>query len=250
MHSFGVAACAASFSMFVNNVGAATLHWPLPADSTAQNGTVQKLAKHKLATGTPKVVAETPLHPHAEAGLKRKYTGTPIDVLNYHYDTYPTGWNQGETDLTPATVQSSSFGKLKTLEVDGNVFAQPLMVSNFTMPDGSVHNVLIIATGHNTLYAYDAEDYSVLWKVSLGKPQISSDVGCGDVEPEYGISSTPVIVRSGTAANDLCRFGERAGRNVVSYEVACGRPRHRAGHHAATGDRPAKKTAWRQHFAF
>ena len=43
------------------------------------------------------------LHPKAAQGLKRIYSGTPTDVLRYHNDNYPTGWNQAETDLTPAT---------------------------------------------------------------------------------------------------------------------------------------------------
>jgi hypothetical protein len=178
-------------------VAAAPLHWPLPPDSLEQNGAPQTEEIHRLPMHATPVLPEAPDHPDAQAGLKRRYSGTPIDVLNYHYDTYPTGWNQSETDLTPSSVASKSFGKLKTLKVDGNVFAQPLMVSNFTLPDGSTHNMLIVATGHNTVYAYDAQTYAILWKVSLGKAQASGDVGCGDVEPEYGISSTPVIVRNG-----------------------------------------------------
>jgi hypothetical protein len=173
--------------------------FPLPADSTARNGVKQTKVSHILslmpAAPMPTKV-DMPLHPHADAGLKRPYSGTPIDVLNYHYDNWPTGWNQSETDLTPATVASASFGHITTLNVDGNVFAQPLMVSNFTMPDNSVHNVLIVATGHDTVYAYDAQSYAILWQRSLGTPQATNDVGCGDIQPEYGISSTPVIIRS------------------------------------------------------
>jgi hypothetical protein len=172
---------------------------PLPADSTARNGVKQTKASHITAlvpVAVPPPLPDGGLHPRAAQGLKRIYSGTPIDVLNYHYDNYPTGWNQSETDLTPATVASASFGRITTLNVDGNVFAQPLIVSNFTMPDSTVHNVLIVATGHDTVYAYDAQDYSLLWKRRLGKPQASNDVGCGDIQPEYGISSTPVILRN------------------------------------------------------
>jgi hypothetical protein len=128
--------------------------------------------------------------------LKRAYGGKPIDVTTYHYDLNRTGWNQTETDLTPASVASAGFGQIATLNVDGNVFAQPLLVSGFTMPDHTKHDVLIIATGHDTVYAFDAQTYALLWQVSLGTSQSSNDVGCGDVVPEYGISSTPVIVRS------------------------------------------------------
>ncbi len=134
-----------------------------------------------------------------ETRLLRPYSGTPIDVTTYHYDLNRTGWNQSETDLTPATVASAKFGLLATLNVDGNVFAQPLLVSGFVMPDGSTHDVLIIVTGHDSVYAFDAQTFATLWQISLGTAQKSGDVGCYDVKPEYGISSTPVIVR--TAAN-------------------------------------------------
>jgi hypothetical protein len=179
---------------------AAPLHQPLPLDSLEQNGTPQVMRAHHPLRKLPPALPGGGLHADAQAGLSRVYSGTPIDVLTYHYDTLRTGWNQAEVDLTPTSVASGSFGQIATLKVDGNVFAQPLMVSNFTMPDGTVRNILLIATGHNSVYAFDASNYSVLWHVKLGKPQSTGDVGCGDVQPEYGISSTPVIVRSGSNA--------------------------------------------------
>jgi len=139
----------------------------------------------------------------AATRLQRQYSGTPIDVTTYHYDLYRTGWNQLETDLTPASVRSSSFGLLATLAVDGNVFAEPLVVSNFAMPDGTKHSILIVATGHDSVYAFDTSTYALLWQRSLGQSQSSADVGCDDVVPEYGISSTPAIVRTGAGAATL-----------------------------------------------
>ena len=129
----------------------------------------------------------------------KPYGGQPIDVTTYHYDTARTGWNPNETDLSPTTVASPKFGLLKTLNVDGNVFAQPLLITDITMLDGNKHDVLIIATGHNSVYAFDANSFATLWHDDIktfGEPQSSDDVGCGDVLPEYGISSTPVIVRN------------------------------------------------------
>lgn len=157
--------------------------------------------------GTPHVhhgYVPPPLPPHAGALPARKtwklYSGTPTDVLTYHYDALRTGWNPSETDLTPASVASTKFQQLMTLNVDGNVLAEPLLVANYGFPDGSTHDVLIVATGHDTVYAYDANSYALLWQVSLGTSQSSGDVGCGDVQPEYGINSTPVIVRNGGTA--------------------------------------------------
>jgi hypothetical protein len=118
-----------------------------------------------------------------------------IDVLTYHYDGMRTGWNPNETALTPASVRSSRFGLLKTLAVDGIVLAQPLLVSGFRMPDGSTHDVLVVVTAHNSVYAFDASTWATLWHVSLGKAQSSDDIGCQQVAPEYGALATPVIVR-------------------------------------------------------
>jgi hypothetical protein len=159
------------------------------------------LPAHKRPAYPPHApLPEAQLLPNAAAGLAKRYSGTTVDVTTYHYDQYRTGWNQNETDLTPATVASSKFGLLTSLNVDGNVFAQPLLVNNLTLPDGTTHDVLIIATGHNSVYAFDAQSYAVLWQVSLGPSQASGDVGCSDVLPEYGISGTPVIVRNGNHA--------------------------------------------------
>jgi hypothetical protein len=176
---------------------AATLHRPLSVNSLERNGTPQTLQRHHtMHAPPPAALPEKGLVKNAAAGLKRPYGGTPIDVLTYHYDLLRTGWNQSETDLTPATVGSANFGQLTTLNVDGNVFAQPLLASGFTMPDGTTHDVLIVATGHNSVYAFDAQTYATLWQVNLGTSQSTNDVGCGDVVPEYGISGTPVIVRT------------------------------------------------------
>lgn len=153
-------------------------------------------APHPPAPSTlpaPQLVGE------ASTRLQRSYSGTPIDVTTYHYDLNRTGWNPTETDLTPATVASPQFGLLATLAVDGNVFAEPLLLSNFVMPDGTTHDVLIVVTGHDSVYAFDAQTDTLLWHVSMGTSQSTQSVGCGDVHPEYGISSTPVILR--TAAN-------------------------------------------------
>jgi len=173
------------------------------AADPVQNGRLQPPRAHRPPRADPPgVLPQAEPHPNATAGLGMPYPGTPIDVTTYHYDDFRTGWNSAETDLTVATVSSDKFGLLKTLKVDGNVFAQPLLVSNFVMPDGTTLDVLIVATGHDSVYAYNARNYALLWQVSLGTPQATADVGCYDVRPEYGISGTPVIVRSaaGTAA--------------------------------------------------
>ncbi len=150
---------------------------------------------------------------NAATRLQRAYSGTKINVETYHYDRNRTGWNPAETDLTPANVADpAQFGLLATLQVDGNVLAEPLLVSDVKLPRHVVRDLLIVATGHDTVYAFDAQTYQIVWQVSLGKPQRSADVGCYDVQPEYGISGTPVIARP-------------AGSTASIYLVAATEPR-------------------------
>lgn len=188
--------------VFILSAGAgsaATLHRPLPPGSLERNGVPETIMENPDSlVAVPAPLPDRGLLKNAAAGLKRPYGGTPVDVLTYHYDLGRTGWNQSETDLTSSTVVSGNFGQLASIAVDGLVLGQPLLVSNFTMPDGTVHDVLIVATEHNSVYAFDAQSYATLWQVNLGSSQSSKDVGCVNVEPEYGISGTPVIVRNGS----------------------------------------------------
>ncbi|HVM91506.1 MAG TPA: Ig-like domain-containing protein [Terriglobales bacterium] len=124
------------------------------------------------------------------------------DVLTQHNDNGRTGQNLNETLLTPANVNVNQFGKLFTWDVDGIVVAQPLYASNVLMADGLVHNVVFVATQHNTVYAFDADSKSgsnaaPLWQVSLddgGTTDPITDFGCpGTGFKEVGITSTPVI---------------------------------------------------------
>ena len=128
-------------------------------------------------------------------------TSTPAvltDVLTYHNDNARTGQNLTEQTLTPANV-TTSFGKFSKLfedVVDGKVDAQPLIKTQVTIPTLGTHDVLYVATEHDTVYAFDADSGGgPLWHVSvLGTGESSSDDrGCSQVSPEIGITSTPVI---------------------------------------------------------
>jgi uncharacterized protein (TIGR03437 family) len=121
------------------------------------------------------------------------------NVLTGGNDNYRTNANLAETILTPAKVSSSSFGRLFTLAVDGQIYAQPLFQRNLTMADGSTHNVVFVATMHNSVYAFDADVAGLpLWTVNLGpsvpSANYASDTGAySDILPENGILGTPVI---------------------------------------------------------
>ncbi len=138
----------------------------------------------------------------------RAQAPTPVTVPTWRYDLTHAGQNTHETALTPANVNSSSFGKLFSVSVDGAVYAQPLYVPGLTMGDGSVHNVFFVATEHDSVYAFDADSNTgtnahPLWQVSLLAPDHgagagattvpASDAAQQDIQPEIGITATPVI---------------------------------------------------------
>src|SRR5271163_4175931 len=116
------------------------------------------------------------------------------NVLTYHNDNGRTGQNLNETILTPLDVNSTSFGSLTFLSVDGLVDAEPLYVANLTV-GGATHNVLFIVTENDSVYAFYADSYAQLWHASvLGANETPSDNrGCAQVSPQIGITSTPVI---------------------------------------------------------
>jgi hypothetical protein len=130
------------------------------------------------------------------------------DVLTYHNNDARTGVNPKETILTPSNVNVTTFGKLFTTPVDGRVDAQPLYLTSVTTSSGT-HNLLIVATEHDSVYAFDADTGVRIWGITTLKSgeKTSDDRGCSQVEPEIGVTSTPVISRP-------------AGTNGVIYAVA------------------------------
>jgi hypothetical protein len=132
------------------------------------------------------------------SGSATVWVSTVQGVLNYKYDAVQSGANTQEQVLTPALVNSSTFGKLATYSVDGNVLGQPLYMAGVTIPNKGVHNVVFVATSHDSVYAFDADGKgsSPLWKRSF----IDTANGITTYPPvdtccvsEVGIESTMVI---------------------------------------------------------
>jgi uncharacterized protein (TIGR03437 family) len=123
-----------------------------------------------------------------------------VNVLTYHNDLARTGQNLNETILNPANVNPDQFGKLFSYPVDGQVYAQPLYAWGLTLPGKGTHNVVFVATEHDSVYAFDADGGGILWQVSFIDPSKSivpvfapEYTSCGVVTPEVGITGTPVI---------------------------------------------------------
>ena len=120
----------------------------------------------------------------------------PPDVLTFHNDNLRTGQNLMETFLNARNVTPSLFGKTGFLSTDGRVDAQPLYLAGVQIGNAT-HNVLYVATEHNSVYAYDADTQALLWQATVMKAgeTSSDDRQCPAVTPEIGITSTPVIDR-------------------------------------------------------
>ncbi|MFO0687918.1 MAG: Ig-like domain-containing protein [Myxococcota bacterium] len=120
-------------------------------------------------------------------------------VFTFHNDVGRTGQNRREYALTPSSVGPDTFGKLFSCTVDGQVYAQPLYVADLAIA-GGVHNVVFVATEHDSVYAFDADASPCVryWKRSFLGPNVTpidpADTGeDGDLIPEIGITGTPVI---------------------------------------------------------
>ena len=130
------------------------------------------------------------------------------DVATYKNDVGRTGQNLTESLLTLTNVSSATFGLLHNLAVDGKVDAQPLYLAQITAKNAT-RNVVYVATESDSVFAFDSDTGEMLWQASLlpSGESLSDDRGCGQVEPNIGITSTPVIDRS-------------AGPNGALYVVA------------------------------
>jgi hypothetical protein len=126
-------------------------------------------------------------------------------MLTFHNDNFRSGSNTNETVLNTTNVNSTDFGRLFRYAVDGYVYAQPLYKYGQPLADGSTHNVVFIATEHDSVYAFDADNpagngpQGYLWKTSFIDPanRITTvpyqEVNTPDIVPEIGITGTPVI---------------------------------------------------------
>ena len=181
-----------------NISGATAANYTTPVTTTADSGEQFRVLVSNTVGSTPSNVATLTVNPSS--------SGSSIDVITYHYDNLRTGQNVNEVTLTPANVKQATFGKLGEFAVDGLVDAQPLLLSNLAIPGKGNKNVLYVVTEHDSIYAFDADSINasggtILWQVTalLSGETTSDDRGCGQVTPEIGITSTPVIDRSRNA---------------------------------------------------
>jgi hypothetical protein len=174
-------------SSFVLAPGASqTVNFAAAASAAATSATVQiRGVSGALSHDVPAPIVVT-----------SKAVNVGTDFTTYHFDIARTGLNPNEALLTTASVTTSKFGLIRILPVDGKVDAQPLYLAGLTI-GGQPHNVVYAASEHDSVFAFDADTGAQLWKTSIlgANETTSDDHGCGQISPEIGITSTPVIDR-------------------------------------------------------
>ena len=133
-------------------------------------------------------------------------TGSAADNLTFHQNPSRQGWYEAETSLTTATVGSSNFGLIGSFAAPGGmpafgkVYSQPLYATAESI-GGTKHNLVIVSTSTDQVYAFDDTTGAVVWERSFTNPgggitqQSWTDTNCSDVNPDIGITGTPVIDR-------------------------------------------------------
>lgn len=168
--------------------GASSASYTTPATTASDNGATFRVV---VSNSAGSVTSNS-----ATLTINSGGSNSNVTVLTYHNDVGRTGQNLNETTLTAANVNSTSFGKVGFLTVQGLVDAEPLYVPNLSIA-GATHNVVFVVTEHDLVYAFDADTFTKLWQVSVvGTSESTVDPppgGCGQIAPEIGVTSTPVI---------------------------------------------------------
>jgi hypothetical protein len=200
-----------------NDLTAAGVTWSAsgPACSGTSCGTFTNVTSSSATYVAPSTAGVYSIIATSVADVTRSATDSIavtdlLGVLTYHNNLSRDGTNIREFALTTSNVNTSTFGKLFSCPADGAIYAQPLWLPNLSVA-GSSHNVVIVATQHESLYAFDADasPCTTLWHVNLidsmhggtsGETSVPSagsgalvGSGYGDISPEVGITGTPVI---------------------------------------------------------
>ncbi len=168
---------------------------------------------------------------HRTAEWLEPRTLLSVNVLTWHNDLTRQGQNTAEAVLTPSNVNAGSFGKLFSYPVQGQVYAQPLYVSNLPIPGQGTHNVVFVVTQNNDVYAFDADGNSgpnggLLWHVNMGLAATMPNSFFGnrygpyhDINPQVGITSTPVIDLASNTMYIDAFTNDIAGQNAYSHHI-------------------------------
>ncbi|HEY6445567.1 MAG TPA: Ig-like domain-containing protein [Acidobacteriaceae bacterium] len=169
-----------------------------------------------VAAGTTTITATINTVSGTSSATVTAASTSGVNITTWHVDNNRSGLNSHESELTPTTVGSTGFGKLFSYLVDGYAYAEPLIVSNLAI-NGATHNVLFVATEHDSVYAFDADsgNQTPLWQTSLlesGETPLTN----APIEPYQGITGTPVI---DTGSNTLYVVSVQKGASGNTFRL-------------------------------
>ncbi|MGB7845950.1 MAG: hypothetical protein WBL63_10070 [Candidatus Acidiferrum sp.] len=222
-----------------NDVSAAGVTWSAsgPACSGSACGTFTNVTKTSATYVAPSTPGSYAITATSVADVTKSASNsigvTDLSgVFTYHNNISRDGTNTHEFALIPALVSTTTFGKLFSCPADGAIYTQPLWLPNLTVA-GSSHNVIIVATQHESLYAFDADasPCTILWHANLidtahggtsGETSVPSSgtgalvgSGFGDISPEVGVTGTPVI---DPATNTLYVVGKSVNASTQFFQ--------------------------------
>ena len=218
------------YTATISGVGSTNVNWAVDgiAGGNSTVGTISSAGLYTPpAVGGVHQITATSTANSAQSATVPLTVSTYGGTLTYKNDNQRTGQNLNEPVLTTGNVNVNQFGKLFTYPVDGYVFAQPLYVPSVSIPNQGFHNVVYVATEHDSVYAFDADNLTPgvpLWQTSFINPAEGvttvpkADVeGPGsDITPEIGITPTPVIDLTRNAIYLLARTKE-VSNGTTSY---------------------------------
>lgn len=108
---------------------------------------------------------------------------SPPNVTTAAFNNLRTGWDPNEPNLAPSEIQSGTFGRIFSKTLKGSIYAQPLVYNG----------TLVVTTENAYAYGLNATTGRILWQRKFGAPFLASEIGCGDLTPDIGSTSTPVI---------------------------------------------------------
>jgi chitodextrinase len=193
-----------------NDISAAGVTWTASGGTFSSQGNTAATFVAPNAVGNVTITATSVADATKSASAIFAVTDL-TGVTTYHNDLARDGANMHEFALTTSSVKTATFGKLFSCSVDGAIYAQPLWVANLIIGT-TVHNVIVVATQHDSVYAFDADSNAnpcvPLWHANLidtahggtaGEGSVPSSsgglvgAGFGDITPETGVTGTPVI---------------------------------------------------------
>jgi hypothetical protein len=130
---------------------------------------------------------------------------SPPNVTTAAYDNLRSGWDPNEPNLAPSDVQAASFGRIFTTKLKGAIYSQPLVVNG----------IVIVTTEKAWAYGIKATTGAIVWSRHFGKPLLASTIGCGDLTPDVGSTSTPVVDPSTDTVYLTTRLQTAKGTNAT-----------------------------------